>query len=336
MGKPPFGSGLARARRDPAGGLGRTITNRAVQALLTILGASVLVWALLPLAPGDPARRVLQARGVEEPRPAQIVAVRTELGLDRSLPEQYLAWLGRAIRGDLSTSYRTGHSVAREIGQRLPATALLAGGALLIALLLTLPTALVAVAWHGRWPDLLIRLGTQIGATTPSFLLGLVALHLVVVELGWGQVVSGGRPEHVWLPAATLALGRAAEWTQLLRANLIEALGARYALVATARGATPLRILLRYALPNALLPFLTAVGVGIGALLGGAPIVEAVFTWPGLGSYVVQAIVARDMAALQGVVAVAAVAFVATSTAVDLAAPILDPRLRSSSRSGSR
>jgi len=320
---------VAAADRGAAGDLGRAVAGRALQALLTILGASVLVWALVPLAPGDPARRVLQARGIEEPRPAQIAAVRSELGLDRPLPRQYLAWLGRAVRGDLATSYRTGNPVAHEIGQRLPATALLAGVALLLALAATLPAALIAAAWHGRWPDILVRLGTQVGATAPSFLLGLVALHLVVVELGWGRVVSGGRPEHVWLPAATLALGRAADWTQLLRANLLEALGARYALVATARGATPLRILLRYALPNAALPFLTAVGVGIGALLGGAPIVEAVFTWPGLGSYVVQAIVARDMAVLQGIVALAAVAFVATSTAVDLAAPLIDPRLRS-------
>jgi ABC-type dipeptide/oligopeptide/nickel transport system permease component len=301
---------------------------RLGQALLTVLGASVLIWALLPLTPGDPALRLLQARGVLEPLPAEIEAVRQELGLDRPLPVQYVQWLGRAIRGDLSDSYQSGKPVLEEFGKRLPATAMLAGVALALSFLVSIPAALLGAAYHERWPDQAVRFLTQIGATTPSFLAGLLVLYIVVLKLGWGKIISSGEFSQVWLPAACLALGRSARWAQLLRANLLESLGSRYILVATARGAARIRILLRYALPNALLPFLTAVGVGIGALLGGSAIIETVFTWPGLGSYMVAAIGARDLPVIQGFVAINTLIYVGASFLVDTLAALLDPRIR--------
>ncbi len=306
----------------------RAIGLRLGQALLTVLGASVLIWTLLPLAPGDPALRLLQARGVLEPLPKEIEAVRREMGLDRPLLVQYVNWLGRVVRGDLSDSYQSGKPVLQEFGKRLPATAMLAGVALLLSFAVSIPAALLSAAYHERWPDQVVRFLTQVGATTPSFLVGLLILYVLVLKLGWGQVVSGGKFGQVWLPAACLALRRAARWTQLLRANLLEALGSRYILVVTARGATKLRILLRYALPNAMLPFLTAVGVGISALLGGSAIIEAVFTWPGLGSYVVAAIGARDLPVMQGFVAVNTLVYVGASFVVDALAMLLDPRIR--------
>jgi ABC-type dipeptide/oligopeptide/nickel transport system permease component len=317
-----------RARRRRSGSLPALIFARFVQAVLTMLGASVLVWALLPLAPGDPALRTLQARGVEHPRPFEVAAVREELQLDRPAVVRYFAWLGRALRGDLSISYQSGRPVAQEIAERLPATALLAGVALVLSVLLSLAAALAAAAFHGRWPDKLIRLLTQAGAACPSFLLGLLALQFIVVGSGWGKVLSGGALNDVWLPALCLSLGRAAEWAQLLRANLLEALGAQYSVVAAARGARRLRVLLRYALPNALLPFLTVVGVGVGSLLGGAPIVEAVFTYPGIGSYVVAGVVARDLPVVQGFVIISTLAYVTASFLVDVASALVDPRLR--------
>lgn len=301
---------------------------RLGQALLTILGASVLIWALLPLVPGDPALRLLQARGIQDPLPTELEAVRQELGLDRPLPLQYVQWLGRAIRGDLSDSYQTGKPVLEEFGKRLPATAMLAGVALALSFLISILAALLSAAYHERWPDQIVRFVTQVGATTPSFLIGLLVLYFVVLKLGWGRIVSSGKFSQVWLPAVCLAIGRSARWTQLLRANLLEALSSRYILVATARGASRARILLRYALPNALLPFLTAVGVGIGALLGGSAIIEAVFTWPGMGSYVVAAIGARDLPVMQGFVAIITLIYVSASFLVDMVATLLDPRLR--------
>lgn len=306
----------------------RAVGERLLQALLTVLGISLIIWALLPLAPGDPAQRLLEARGVQDPTPRQVAAVRAELALDRPLPVQYLEWLGRAVRGDLSLSYQSGRPVLEELGVRLPATLLLAGTSLLLALGLALLGGLLGAAYHERWPDQAVRLLTQIGASAPAFLVGLLALRFIVVELGIGKVLSGGQWQYVLLPAICLAISRAADWAQLLRASLLEALGANYALVASARGATKLRVLWRYALPNAALPFLTAIGVGLGGLIGGSAIIEAIFTWPGIGSYVFAAISARDFPVVQGFVALIGLSYVLASLLVDLLALALDPRLR--------
>jgi ABC-type dipeptide/oligopeptide/nickel transport system permease component len=310
----------------------RAISGRLLQALFTLLGLSVIIWALLPLAPGDPAERLLQARGVQDPNPAQVAALRVDLALDRPLPVQYIEWLGRAVRGDLSLSYQTGRPVLEELGKRLPATLLLAGTSLLLALALALIGGLLSAAYHERWADRGIRFLTQIGASMPAFLLGLLALRFIVVEFGLGKVLSGGQWQYLLLPALCLALSRAADWTQLLRASLLEALGSSYTLVASARGATKLRVLWRYALPNAALPLLTAVGVGIGGLIGGSTIIEAIFTWPGIGSYVFAAISARDFPVVQGFVALIGLTYVTASLMVDLLAMLLDPRLREEGR----
>jgi ABC-type dipeptide/oligopeptide/nickel transport system permease component len=306
----------------------RALVGRLLQALLTMLGLSVIIWALLPLAPGDPAERLLQARGVQDPTPEQVAALRTDLALDRPLPVQYVEWLGRAVRGDLSLSYQTGRPVLEELGKRLPATLLLAGTALVLSLVIALIGGLLGAAYHERWPDQLIRLLTQVGVSLPAFLAGLLALRYIVVEFNIGRVLSGGQWQYVLLPALCLAISRAADWAQLLRASLLEALGANYTLVASARGATKLRVLWRYALPNAALPFLTAIGVGIGGLIGGSAIIEAIFTWPGIGSYVFAAISARDFPVVQGFVLLAGLSYITASLCVDLVALLVDPRLR--------
>ncbi|MCG8351350.1 MAG: ABC transporter permease [Chloroflexales bacterium] len=310
----------------------RALAGRLLQAVLTLLGISVIIWVLLPLAPGDPAQRLLQARGVQDPTPQQVAALRAELALDRPLPLQYAEWLSRAVRGDLSLSYQTGRPVLEELGKRLPATLLLAGTALLLALLIALIGGLLSAAYHERWPDQAIRLFTQVGVSLPAFLAGLLALRFIVVEMDIGKVLSGGQWQYVLLPALCLAISRAADWTQLLRASLLEALGANYTLVASARGATRLRVLWRYALPNAALPFLTVIGVGIGGLIGGSAIIEAIFTWPGIGSYVFAAISARDFPVVQGFVLLAGLSYVAASLLVDLVALLVDPRLRDGGR----
>lgn len=301
---------------------------RIGQAILAVLGASIIVWALLPLAPGDPAIRTLQARGVENPSQLEIAATREELDLDQPKLVQYFVWLRRAVQGDLSISYQSGKPVLREIGERLPATILLATVALGFSVLLSISAALLSAAFVGQSPDKLIQLLTQAGSAIPSFLLGLLVLQFVVVGFGWGTVVSSSSLSDVWLPALCLSIGRSADWAQLLRANLLDAMNARYALVATARGATRWRVLWRYALPNALLPFLTVVCIGIGSLLGGAAIIETVFSWDGIGSYAVRAISARDLPVVQGFVIVSTIAFISASLLVDILSAVVDPRLR--------
>lgn len=304
----------------------RKFLNLFGQALLAVFGASVLVWALLPLAPGDTAERILQSRGVENPTPAEISAVREELNLDRPLPAQYLEWLQKAVRGDFSLSYRTRQPVFQEISRRLPATVLLAVVSLALAIFLSLGLSLTSVYFADKFPDKLIQFLTQIGAATPSFLLGLLLLQFVVVGFGIGKVISSNTLADVWLPAVCLAIGRASDWTQILRANLLEKMSLPYSFVAEARGATRWRVLWRYALPNALLPFLTVVGVGVGSLLGGAAIVETVFSWNGIGAMAVEAVTARDLPLVQGFVIFVTVIYVAVNFSVDVFSAFFDPK----------
>ncbi|MFD1253446.1 MULTISPECIES: ABC transporter permease [Devosia] len=309
--------------------LAAAILRRLLQAVLTALVASTLVWALLPLAPGDPVMRILEARHITEPNDLQIANLRAEMGLDQPLPLQYLQWLGKVAGGDLSTSYRTGRPVLAEIAERLPATLLLLGTALAASVLLSIMLAIIAAAWRDRWPDRIILFYTQIGAALPTFVFALLVLQYLVVGAGIGKVLPQGTLALVLIPALTIGIDRAAGWTQLLRASLIEAGNANHALVARARGATRWRVLLRHALPNGMLPFLTSIGISIGALIGGAPIIEEIFTWPGVGRYVLQALSARDYPVIQGFVLLSGLSYVAASLLVDIVAMLLDPRLRS-------
>lgn len=304
------------------------LLKRGAQMLLTLLGASVLIWLLLPLAPGDPALRTLQALGIENPREAEVQAMRQALQLDRSLPQQYVHWLQRALNGDLSVSWQSGKPVVQELRKRLLATSLLAFVTLFLAIVLALSLALCSAAFYERWPDRVAQMLAQLGASLPTFLLGLLLLQFVVIGSGVGRVVASGTLQDVWLPALCLAIGRAADWAQLLRVGLLDARQARFTLVAAARGASQWRLLLRYALPNALLPFLAVVGTGLGYLLGGIAITEAVFSWPGLGSYVVSAITARDLPVIQGFVLFSTLTFVVATFLADVISALLDPRLR--------
>ena len=307
----------------------RVALRRLAQALLTALVASLLVFAMLPLAPGEPAYRILKAQAPDhDPTAAEIAELRDEMGLNRPLPVQYVVWLGKLVQGDLGTSWRSGKPVAQEIAHRLPATLTLLGLALVVSVAVALVLALVSVAYQGRWPDQLIKGYTQIGAALPTFLFGLLALQYIVVGAGVGKVLSGGAFGMALLPALIIGVDRAAGWTQLLRTSLIDAMNSGYAHVSQARGAKFWRTLIVHALPNAALPFLTAIGVSIGALLGGSPIIEEIFTWPGLGAYTLAALTARDFPVIQAFVLISAVLYVAASLLIDLAAIALDPRLR--------
>lgn len=301
---------------------------RLLQAVLTAFAASIVVWAILPLAPGDPAIRVLLARGVQEPTAAEIEATRQALGLDQPLVFQFFQWLGRVLQGDLGQSFTSQGSVTQEILDRLPATLILLGTALVVSVVLSVMLALLAAAWRDRWPDRLIRLYTQIGAALPTFIFGLLALQFVIVGFSVGRVLSDGVWTAALIPAFIIGLDRAAGWTQLLRAGLLEQMASPYAEVARSRGATERRILIRHALPNALLPFLTAIGVSIGALIGGAPLIEVIFTWPGLGAYLLEALTARNYPVVQAYVLIAALSYVTAALLIDLVALAMDPRLR--------
>ncbi|MBM9466573.1 ABC transporter permease [Nakamurella leprariae] len=305
-----------------------TVLGRVGQALLTLLGGAVLVFALLVLAPGDPARRVLHARGVQDPSPAAIAALRTQLHLDDPLPLRFWHWLTGLLHGDLGLSWRTGRPVIDEFLLRLPATAILTVTALVLAVAMALVLALAAAARPGGWPDHVGRWISLVLLVVPGFLIGVLALDVLVVRMGMGRVISDGTWGTVFLPALVLALGSAATWSRVLRAGLLDAGSASYLRVSAARGASAPRRLLVHQLPNAIPAFLTMVGLGTAALLGGAPIVESVFTWPGIGRYTVQAIEARDMPVVVGYTMLAVLIYVVASLVIDLLNAAIDPRLR--------
>ncbi|GAA2530074.1 ABC transporter permease [Pilimelia columellifera] len=302
------------------------IARRVGQAVATLAVGSVLVWSLLALAPGDPARRVLATNNVTSPTAAQVTAKRVELGLSGQPVARYGRWLAGAARGDLGTSWVTGRPVRHELGSRLPATLRLTAAAVALALGVALLLGCVAASAPGRWPDLAIRLAALPALVLPSFVVGLVLLQVVVLRLAQFRVISDGSWSTVFLPALTLALATAATWSRILRAGLLQARGAPHVEVARARGAGRARLLLVHDLPNALVPFLTVVGAGVAALLGGAPIVETVFTWPGVGRFAVQGITSRDLPVVQGYALLGITAYVAVSLVVDLIAMAVDPR----------
>lgn len=305
------------------------------QALLTLWASSVLVWSLLLLAPGDPARRVLAAKNIVNPNPLQVSAERTKLGLRGSPVHRYLRWLGGAVHGDLGTSWVTGHTVVHELGSRLPATLRLAIASFGISVVLALLLALIAASAPRRWPDTLARVVSLAFLVTPSFLLGTLLLDLVVVRWGHFRVLTTGHWDTVLLPAVTLSLGSAVVWSRILRGCLLESAGADYLEVSAARGAGRIRLLLVHALPNSAVPFLTVMAVGVAGLLGGAPIVETVFNWPGIGAFAVQSVTARDIPVIQGFTLFAVLAFVLTSLLIDVAVGALDPRARRAAAAGS-
>jgi ABC-type dipeptide/oligopeptide/nickel transport system permease component len=312
----------------------RRLLTRLGVSLATLAGAAALIWALQLLAPGDPARRVLAAQGITDPLPAQVAATRHTLGLDRPAPARLATWYASAVFGDLGTSGRTGRPVRAELASRLPATGRLVAVTVLLAALGSIPVTLLASASHRGWPDALLRAGTFVAAATPSFLVGTVLLNLLVVRAGVGRVLADGSWQAAWLPAVPLAVGTAAYWSRVLRTALADAATAPYLETAAARGAGRLRLLFVHALPNALRPLLAAAGVTLGSLLAGAVVIESLFTWPGVGRYLIEAIDTRDVPVVQGFVLFGVVCYVATSVLTDVLAGLIDPG--SESRSESR
>jgi ABC-type dipeptide/oligopeptide/nickel transport system permease component len=304
------------------------VLRRFGAALATLVAASILVWIMLMAAPTDPVEGILRARGILEPDPYQVAAMRAELGLDDPPVTRYLHWLAGWFQGDFGVSWKSGRPVAEEIAKRLPATVLLTGVSMAIAVVASVLLGVAAASFHRRAMDTVVRIITLALVIVPSFLFGLLVLNTLVLRLKWGRVVSDGTWLTVWWPALTLACGSIGYWARVLRASVLEARSAPYLMVSRARGASLTRQLFVHALPNALPPWLTVVALGAAGLLGGAPIVEAVFTWPGVGAYTVTAINAGDAPAVLFYTMFAITSFIVVSLLTDVLVTLLDPRLR--------
>lgn len=300
------------------------IRRRLLTLLPTLLGVVTLVFAFLHLVPGDPVDVMLG----ETARPADRAALRAELGLDRPLAEQYGAYLGGLVRGDLGRSFTYRQPVAEVIVARLPATLELAGWALAVALVVAFPLGVLAAVKKDTVFDRGSLLASLLGVSMPNFWLGPLLVLLFSVHLGWLPVSGREGAGSAVLPAIALGTSLAAVLSRMLRSSLLDVLSADYLRAARARGVGEAKVIWVHALRNACLPVITILGLQLGALLSGAVITEAVFAWPGIGTLLLQAIQGRDYPLVQGVVLVISLGYVAANLGADLVYRWADPRVR--------
>ena len=305
----------------------RYILRRLALLPVILLAVSLVVFGILRLAPGDPAMSYLRLSQIP-PTSENLALARETLGLNKPLAAQYAQWLNNAARLDFGRSYVTGRPVIDEILYYLPATMELAGASLCITLVLSAPLGVAAALRKDRAIDHMTRALAFAGVSIPNFWFGFLLVWLFSVQLGWLPPLGRGGLEHLVMPAVSLALMSLAVNTRLIRASMLETMHHRFILYARARGVPERVVVWRHMFVNALIPILTATGMHIGELLGGAVVVESVFSWPGVGRYAVSSIYNRDFPVLQCFMLVMTTIFVVCNLAVDIAYAVADPRMR--------
>ena len=331
----------------------RAVLMRLAQAIPVVLGVVLVSFLLTRALPGDPAAYFAG----DAATPESIAATRAKLGLDRSMPEQFLRYCGDLLRGDLGQSLSTGQPVLQELTRRLPASLELTLTALLISCGIAVPLGVLAATRPGSWVDHLCRVLVTAGVSLPTFFTGVVLIYVFYYLTGWAPSPLGRldfiyiEPPAVtgfylidaaldgdgetWaaalrqliLPALTLALFTMAPIARMTRAAMLSALSSDFIRTARAAGLTSRKVLFAYAFRNALLPVVTTLGMVFSFTLGANVLVEKVFAWPGIGSFAVEALVASDYAAVQGFVLCMALLFVALNLVIDMAYSLIDPRI---------
>lgn len=302
----------------------RFTVRRLLLTIPVLLGVATLVFALLHLVPGDPAQVMLGEAAAQ----SDVDALRNKLGLDRPFAAQYVQFIAGVVQGDFGTSFRYGTPVFSEIAQRLPNTLELALAAMGVAMLIAIPLGILGALYRGKAIDQAAMTVSLLGISMPNFWLGPLLAILFAVVLGWLPVSGTGDWRHLVLPAVTLGAALAAILARMTRASLIEELRELYVLAAQARGVSYTRAVLRHALRNSLIPVVTILGLQFGAVLTGTIITETIFSWPGVGRLLIQAINFRDYPLVQGCILFIATTYVLVNLLVDLAYGWLDPRIR--------
>lgn len=301
------------------------VLRRLGSAVPVVLGITLVAFLLIHAIPGDPATVILFGANAS---PAQIAALRTQLGLDRPLPAQYLDFLGQLLRGNLGTSYLTSNSVAHELLSRAPSTIELAVSAILVAVVVGVPLGLAAGARPGTLLDRLARGVSFLGVAIPYFFLALLLVLLLSVRLDWLPAIDDGTPKGLILPAVSLGWGYAAILTRLVRGRIIEEYRSEYVRSARARGCGEWRVLLAHALRNSAIPAITTIGLQFGNILTGAAITEVIFGRAGLGSFLATSISNKNIPVVQGAIVVIGIGYVLINLVVDLVVGAVDPRTR--------
>jgi|HigsolmetaAR201D_1030396.scaffolds.fasta_scaffold04910_2 peptide/nickel transport system permease protein len=293
---------------------------------------SLMVFSLILLVPGDPAVTLAGENATEE----QIEATRERLGLNDPVIEQYGRWVGNAIRGDLGSSLFSSQKVTDAIVQRIPATLSLAGGAIVLSVLLGVPAGIVAAIYRGRWPDRLVGLGAASALAMPNYFVAMLLILFFAIWNPWFPATSfvpfsegpGEWAKHLVLPWITLSLSPAAVITRQLRSSLIGVLGQDYVRTARAKGLRGRTVILKHSLKNAAIPVVTVLGTQIAFALGGSVIVEQVFGIAGVGQLAITSVQKRDLPLIQGIVVMATLLVLFCNLLVDLAYGFLNPKVR--------
>lgn len=300
------------------------ILRRLAFTVFVLWGAVTIVFVAIRQAPGDPAQMMLGASATKQ----EIAAERQRLGLDESLPVQYIRYLGDVAHLDLGRSQRLNEPALDVVLERIPQTAELTVVAMMIAVLLSFPLGIIAAIQRDSWVDRSISVVSLLGQAMPNFWLGIMLILLFSRELRLLPVGGTGDWTHLVLPAATLALPLVGLLTRLIRSGLLDVMGEDYIRTAYAKGLAPWTVLTRHALLNMLIPVTTVMGLQLGALLGGAIIVESVFAWPGVGRLLLDAITNRDYPIVQASIMFITGGFILVNLLVDVSYGYLDPRIR--------
>jgi peptide/nickel transport system permease protein len=309
------------------------LVRRLLASVFTLLIVSLVIFGIVHFTPGDPAR--IMAGDVAST--ADVERIRQQLGLDRPILEQYAAWLGQLVRGDLGRSLFLQRPVAQAIWERAEPTVLLTVFALALAVLIGVPAGVVAAVRRGSAVDQILAVVALLGLCIPNFWLGMMLI--LVFAVGFGLLPSGGYVplaegnllhtlRYLALPIVTLGFSESALISRITRAAMLDTLGQDYVRSARSKGLGEAVVVGKHALRNALIPILTVVGLALGVLLGGAVVTETVFTIPGVGRLVVSSIARRDYPVIQGVVLVIAVVYVLVNLLIDLLYSVADPRIR--------
>jgi peptide/nickel transport system permease protein len=302
----------------------RYLIRRLLLTIPVLLGVATLVFSLIHFIPGDPAQAMLG----EGAAPEDVAQLRERLGLDRPLLVQYGSFLKGLTRGDLGVSLRNDQPVTQQILERMPATAELALASMAVAVVIALPLGIIAAVWRGTAIDHSAMTLSLVGISVPNFWLGPLLAIVFAVELGWLPVGGRGTLAHLVLPALTLAMSRAAVLGRLTRAAVLDVVQRGFVQYARAKGLAERAVLLRHVLPNAAIPIVTVLGLQVGYMLGGAIVVEMIFTLPGVGRMTLDAVLERNYPVVQSTVLVIGAMFMLVNLATDILYGVIDPRVR--------
>lgn len=302
----------------------RYLIGRVGQALLLLVGVSLIAFLLLYALPADPARQLAGRSATAE----TVETIRQQLGLDRPFHEQYLRYVSNLARGDLGRSYAQKTEVSEIVAARLPATLLLMLGAIICELVIGITIGIYAAVKHGSRADGAVMVLSFIGVSTPQFVAGIILLYVFAVQLDLFPVGGYGTWKHWILPSLTLGILGAGWYARMMRSSMIDVLTQDYIRTARAKGAPERRVIWVHALRNALLPIVAMLGIDVGLFMSGAVVVESVFGWPGIGQLAWQAIQQVDIPIIMGVTLVAAIAIIVGNLVADIVAPWVDPRIK--------